>query len=188
MTRDLLKTMRGLAFEKVYLVEEKIRALNEELHAAVVLVSGNDCLFGEQGHNCVRIDFDPSGVVVSTMRQDEFVKIEGTTTELRMEHGCLGKDIATVLDEWSDSRYHVKYRNCIHFAGALLKGIGIESERVEKLQSRAQEILRRELEKYPWLAVLLELEWEAPQKQKPELHPLLAKLVHPLLAAKLETA
>lgn len=137
---EILMTMRGLAFEDVYLVKDQINKIlafsgdpRLELHLAVVLVSGNDRLFGQQGHNCVRIEFAKDGLFLSTMTQDKFDTIKTKIIESWEEHDCLGKRVAAVLAEWNGSEYHLMDRNCIHFADALLKRIGIESKKVAEL-------------------------------------------------------
>ena len=136
MTPEHVKTMRGLAFEEVHLVKEemglKVPLCDEQLHAAVVLVSGNDSLFGEQGHNCVRIEFGQGGLSLITLKQTDIDSID------RWEHDCLGKKVAAVLDEWKDAEYNVQNHNCIHFAEALLRSIGIECPELERLQLRAR--------------------------------------------------
>jgi len=134
VTPDFLQMMRGLAFEKIYLVGERLPFTAKELHVAVVLVSANNSLCGEN-LNCVRIEFGQEGYGWSTMKQADIDNIGGILDW--WDHGCFGKNVVAVLDEWKELKYDPKHRNCIHFAAALLKGIRLESEELSKLQRKA---------------------------------------------------
>ena len=87
--------------------------------------------------------FESSLLSLSTMTRDELDTIDGgSIIDLWEEHDCFGKRVAAVLDAWKDRGYDVARGNCIHFAEALLKAIGLKSDKLDELQSQAQARLR----------------------------------------------